>query len=187
MNELTKRQTEVLSFIYEFKQAKGYSASYRDIACHFGFSTKAAFDHMKALQKKNGFASLNAFLIDSIRKKEIRLVEPRYRNAIADTFLYSEVPSILWSIEDEKLVSTRGKATVPYFIYKSDEGFRFICASDYTKDTFTYNPLSANADGDLTWYDGKSKEKLVTKNFNGMCLATVIRNSEFPKFLKNKS
>jgi|LSQX01.3.fsa_nt_gb hypothetical protein len=142
---------------------------------------------MKALQKKNGFASLNAFLIDSIRKKEIRLVEPRYRNAIADTFLYSEVPSILWSIEDEKLVSTRGKATVPYFIYKSDEGFRFICASDYTKDTFTYNPLSANADGDLTWYDGKSKEKLVTKNFNGMCLATVIRNSEFPKFLKNKS
>ena len=56
MNELTKRQTEVLSFIYEFKQAKGYSASYRDIACHFGFSTKAAFDHMKALQKKGAIS-----------------------------------------------------------------------------------------------------------------------------------
>jgi len=57
MKGLTKRQSEVLSFLYEFKQEKGYSASYRDIARHFGFSTKAAFDHMKALQKKGAISS----------------------------------------------------------------------------------------------------------------------------------
>lgn len=52
MKGLTKRQTEILNFLYEFRQEKGFNASYRDIAEHFHFSTKAAFDHIKALQKK---------------------------------------------------------------------------------------------------------------------------------------
>ncbi|MBO4388477.1 MAG: repressor LexA [Spirochaetales bacterium] len=57
MNGLTTRQKEILNFLYRFREEKGYSPSYREIAAHFGFSTKAAFDHLQALQKKGAISS----------------------------------------------------------------------------------------------------------------------------------
>ena len=52
-NSLTSRQEEILNFLKEFRH-KGRSApTYREIAEHFGFkSTKAATDHISALEKK---------------------------------------------------------------------------------------------------------------------------------------
>ncbi len=52
MKELTKRQEEILTFIREFKEDKGYPPVNREIAAHFKISVKAAHDHIKALQKK---------------------------------------------------------------------------------------------------------------------------------------
>lgn len=53
MQELTKRQQEVLSFIEVTRTREGHSPTLREIAAHFGFrSPKAAADHVTALQRK---------------------------------------------------------------------------------------------------------------------------------------
>lgn len=53
MKELTQRQLEVTKFIEDFFDTNGYAPSVRDVANHFGFSPKAAYDHLTALKKKN--------------------------------------------------------------------------------------------------------------------------------------
>ena len=53
MKGLTKRQLEVAQFIENYFEENGYAPSVRNIADHFGFSPKAAFDHMTALKKKS--------------------------------------------------------------------------------------------------------------------------------------
>jgi repressor LexA len=52
MKGITDRQKEVAEFISLFIAENGYSPSVRDIADHFGFSVKAAHDHLRALEKK---------------------------------------------------------------------------------------------------------------------------------------
>ncbi|MCR5760463.1 MAG: transcriptional repressor LexA [Sphaerochaetaceae bacterium] len=52
MRGLTKRQQEVVEFIENYMDKNGFSPSVRDIADNFGFSPKAAYDHMTALKKK---------------------------------------------------------------------------------------------------------------------------------------
>jgi repressor LexA len=50
---LTPRQTEILDFLHEFRRKEKIVPTYREIADNFGFkSTKAAADHVCALEKK---------------------------------------------------------------------------------------------------------------------------------------
>lgn len=50
---LTERQAEVLEFLREFQRKEGTTPTYREIVGRFGFkSTKAAADHVRALEKK---------------------------------------------------------------------------------------------------------------------------------------
>ena len=50
---LTPRQTEILDFLHEFRHKEKIVPTYREIADNFGFkSTKAATDHVCALEKK---------------------------------------------------------------------------------------------------------------------------------------
>ena len=53
MKGLTERQQEIALFIEKYFDEKGYAPSLRDIGNHFGFSPKAAYDHLRALEKKN--------------------------------------------------------------------------------------------------------------------------------------
>ncbi len=53
MKELTKRQKEVLSFIAAHIGKHSYPPTIRDIAEHFKFSVKGAYDHVAALKRKN--------------------------------------------------------------------------------------------------------------------------------------
>lgn len=53
MKQLTQRQKEVAQFIENYIDSNGYAPSVRNIADHFGFSPKAAYDHMTALKRKN--------------------------------------------------------------------------------------------------------------------------------------
>jgi repressor LexA len=56
--ELTQRQAAVLEYLEEFKVDRDTAPTYREIAAHFGFkSTRAAWDHVRALKKK-GYLSL---------------------------------------------------------------------------------------------------------------------------------
>jgi len=53
IGKLTPRQTEILDFLHEFRHKEKIVPTYREIADKFGFkSTKAATDHVCALEKK---------------------------------------------------------------------------------------------------------------------------------------
>jgi repressor LexA len=50
--ELTSRQREVLNFVTTFIKGRGYPPSVREIGEHFNIYPRAAFDHLKALERK---------------------------------------------------------------------------------------------------------------------------------------
>lgn len=50
--ELTKKQQAVVDFIESYVEANGYAPSLRNIGDNFGFTPKAAYDHLRALKKK---------------------------------------------------------------------------------------------------------------------------------------
>ena len=52
MKGLTERQMEISLFIERYFDENGYAPSLRDIGNHFGFSPKAAYDHLRALERK---------------------------------------------------------------------------------------------------------------------------------------
>jgi repressor LexA len=52
MKEMTARQREVLEFVRTFSERHGVPPAVREIADRFGFTARAAFDHLKALERK---------------------------------------------------------------------------------------------------------------------------------------
>lgn len=53
MDGPTKKQSEILRFLYDYKRKEGNSPTYREIAERFGFkSVRSALDHVGALEKK---------------------------------------------------------------------------------------------------------------------------------------
>ena len=52
MKELTNRQEEVLAFIINFIDSSKYPPTMREIASNFNITVNGAYDHVKALEKK---------------------------------------------------------------------------------------------------------------------------------------
>jgi len=52
MKDLTRRQREVLDFMRSFSERHGVPPAVREIGERFGFTARAAFDHLKALERK---------------------------------------------------------------------------------------------------------------------------------------
>ena len=52
MKELTARQREVLAFVRSFIERHGAPPTVREIGERFGFTARAAFDHLRALERK---------------------------------------------------------------------------------------------------------------------------------------
>ena len=52
MKDLTARQREVLGFIRTFTERHGAPPTVREIGDRFGFTARAAFDHLRALERK---------------------------------------------------------------------------------------------------------------------------------------
>ncbi len=52
MKALTPRQEEILTFIKTYIRNHTYPPTIREVAASFEFSSKSAFDHIKALEKK---------------------------------------------------------------------------------------------------------------------------------------
>src|SRR5215468_3983739 len=52
MREMTQRQREVLGFIRTFTEKHGAPPTVREIAERFRFTPRAAFDHLRALERK---------------------------------------------------------------------------------------------------------------------------------------
>lgn len=52
MKEMTQRQREVLGFMRSFSDKHGAPPTVREIAARFRFTPRAAFDHLRALERK---------------------------------------------------------------------------------------------------------------------------------------
>jgi repressor LexA len=52
MREMTPRQREILEFVRSFSDRHGVPPAVREIGERFGFTARAAFDHLKALERK---------------------------------------------------------------------------------------------------------------------------------------
>ena len=50
--ELTARQREIFNFVRGFIKERGYPPSVREVGEHFNIYPRAAFDHLKALERK---------------------------------------------------------------------------------------------------------------------------------------
>ncbi len=67
--DLTSRQKEILSFIQHFIVEQGYPPTIREIARHFQIDYRAAFDHLRALEKKGS-------LTRSSKSRGIQIFQP---------------------------------------------------------------------------------------------------------------
>ncbi len=59
MKGLTKRQSEILEYLKDFIEINKYPPAIREVATHFEISVKGAYDHIKALEKKNAITCNN--------------------------------------------------------------------------------------------------------------------------------
>ncbi len=77
---LTNRQKEILNFIKQSILKKGFPPSIREIGEHFGIYPRAAFDHVKALERK-GFLRRSMFKSRGIEVRDFieRDVQPDAR------------------------------------------------------------------------------------------------------------
>lgn len=88
--DLTQRQNEVLNFLKNFKIKEGIAPTYREISGHFGFkSTKAALDHVRALEKK-GFVRRHG---NRSRSIEIVALESDPKSNVVSIPILGEVPA----------------------------------------------------------------------------------------------
>lgn len=76
MKGLTKRQIEVVQFIQEYISDNTYPPTIREIAARFQISVKAAFDHIKALDKKGVIKS------SSNRSRSLEIVDQAYTSHV---------------------------------------------------------------------------------------------------------
>jgi len=75
MKSLTNRQREILEFIKGFIKEHKYPPTIREIAGNFAISVKGAYDHVKALEKKEQIKC------DLGRSRAIEIIEPDTKTA----------------------------------------------------------------------------------------------------------
>ena len=90
MNELTRRQRQVLDFIQSVQRSAESAPTLREIAAHFGFkSSRAAADHLDALKRKGFLES------EPGKARSLRITSPlvKLRNRIVDIPIYGSIPA----------------------------------------------------------------------------------------------
>ena len=80
MREMTQRQRQILEFIRTFTERHGAPPTVREIAGHFGFTARAAFDHLKALERKG---QLQRRITDRRASRTLVLATPPSRRSAA--------------------------------------------------------------------------------------------------------
>ena len=90
MQDLTKRQRQILDFIHDCHHRHGHAPSLREIAAHFGFrSMTAAADHVRALRRKDVLEH------QPRRARSLRVVSPlqSLRQRVVDIPIYGSIPA----------------------------------------------------------------------------------------------
>jgi repressor LexA len=90
MNEVTRRQRQILEFIQQFQETNGMSPTVREIGRHFGFaSPRSVSDQLAALTKKGALTS------GAKTARSLRPMSPleSFRNRVIHIPIYGSIPA----------------------------------------------------------------------------------------------
>jgi repressor LexA len=90
MNELTRRQRQILDFIQKWQQTHGTTPSSQEISAQFGFrSPNAVTGHLRLMRKKGVITS------EPGKARSLRITSPlaKLRSRIVDIPLYGSIPA----------------------------------------------------------------------------------------------
>ena len=125
MKTLTNRQTQVLEFIKDYKSKNSYLPTMREIADYFEISVKAAYDHIKALEKK-------AVIKCNIRRsRSIEIVKAVESDELISVPMLGNVAAGIPLLAEENL---EGYISIPARFLKRGEHFALRVKGDSMKD-----------------------------------------------------
>ena len=126
MKCLTGRQREVLDFIKKYKSKCSYPPTIREIAENFNISVKGAYDHLKALEKKESIRC------NLRRSRAIEIVEEELENnEIAKVPLLGNVAAGKPLLAEENF---DGTVPVPCSFLRKGRHFALKVKGDSMKD-----------------------------------------------------
>ena len=125
MKALTNRQSEVLEFIKEYKNKNSYLPTIREIAECFKISVKAAYDHVKALEKKK------VIKCNLRRSRSIEIIETVEVDEFVSVPILGNVAAGLPLFAEENL---EGHISIPARFLKKGEHFALRVKGDSMKD-----------------------------------------------------
>lgn len=121
MKNLTKRQSEVLSFIKSFIDKHKYPPTIREIAQDFEISVKGAYDHVKALEKKEVISC------DTNRSRAIEIRSESNENEILSIPILGNVAAGIPLLASENL---EGHISIPSNSLKNGDYFALNVMGD---------------------------------------------------------
>ncbi len=145
--KLTERQLQVLRYVSDFHRENGFAPTVREIATHFGFSVKGAYDHIIALEKKTVIFRASKYsrtMCLSDKGKQILNIEtnegiPIYGSIAAGLPILAEenmqgmvdLPHVKGNIGDLFALQVRGDSMIGAGVHDKDV---VICRKQSTAD-----------------------------------------------------
>src|ERR1017187_8036766 len=90
MNELTRKQQQILDFIQKWQRTDGATPTFQEIADQFGFrSLNSVTEHVRLLRQKGFLES------EPGKARALRVISPlaKLRNRIVDIPLFGSIPA----------------------------------------------------------------------------------------------
>jgi len=125
MKTLTNRQTEVLEFIKEYRSKNSYLPTMREIADYFKISVKAAYDHVKALEKKE------VIKCNLRRSRSIEIIKTVETDELVNIPILGNVAAGVPLLAEENI---DGYITIPLRFLKKGDHFALRVKGDSMKD-----------------------------------------------------
>ncbi len=161
MEDLTKRQKEVLDFIHAFREQHGRPPLAGEIADHFGFTHhSSAYQHLRALEQKDYLTidqtGQRKVLRIQLTDKALQMVEPGYP-------ILGEIPAGPLSevftddVDEVKAIEDLIPDIRPGDFFVRVEGESMIEANLHPGDLVAFRPDEEAANGDIcaVWVDGE--------------------------------
>ena len=162
MMELTRRQREVLDYIEQYLNDKGYPPSVRDIASQFGLvSAAGVHKHIKALVRK-GYLSKDDFL-----SRSLKVLRPRALTGTLESTVELPLAGYVAAGQPiEAIQQTQDSLSVPLSVAGGGEGNYALCVrGESMKD-------DGILDGDYVIMEPRQEAH------NGEMIVALINNQE---------
>lgn len=151
-----------------------------------GLDSDRTEDELLETMRREGFESLNAFILHAIRQGLVRLVEPCGTEDGSGAFILPKKPDFLWSIEKERLVPAGQQRCSFYFVCRGNGGERYIRAPYKPPRCYSYDPSKLKGDGGFLWYGIDGGRNVVFKKFDGDTYANVVDDAGLRELLRTE-